>query len=232
MRMLHRSELVVCLLLAADFAACSGVRASAATPFRESLQSDVSVSGHVVVGVAATSASTGSALLAGITVPRMGDEVCVLVQSRDGNYQARNAFKVLAEHQSSPGRWVSLDMRQTRQSRLLKSYAEGDVALSIKPGDCDQSGSTWLIANGGEGVGDSVDILINSINATSVFVILGEQDEIECTEFLEGRRTSFDFRCRLPRSLLNEKETAIQIGRERYGRPLPPVSMTLIGGAG
>lgn len=205
------------------------LRASVVPPFNESVQSEVAVSGNVVVGAAATSAQTGGALLAGVVVPRLDDSICVVLQSRDGVYFAQNGFIVPSEDKARPGRWMQVDLGASRQSALLGGYGEGDLAVAVKPGPCGVGAEKWLVAGRTDAPDDEpVDILVNAFGATDVRAIIGSDDEVQCDEYLEGRRTNFDFRCRVPRHLLSAAIVPVRVERERFGRPLAPVSMDLV----
>ena len=75
--------LAVAMWTGAPAHAASPLRAELDGPFHEAVQEEVAVSGSVVVGVAAASALSGAATLAGLVIPAATEAICLTVLSRD-----------------------------------------------------------------------------------------------------------------------------------------------------
>ncbi len=206
--------------------AATTVRAELDGEFHEAVQEDVRVSGSVIVGVAAASALSGEATLAGLIIPTSAERICLTVLSRDGTYYSRNTFRVPGSGQGAEEILVLLPYEGTRRRDLLRSFGPGDLAVRATPGDCEQSPSTYLVATR-ETSFETVDVLINSFGANAVFYRTADGTEADCQEFTEGRRTSYDYRCTIPVAALRKGRQVVFIERERYGRPLGEVEIEL-----
>ncbi|MCB1684157.1 MAG: hypothetical protein KDI31_06720 [Pseudomonadales bacterium] len=206
--------------------AATPIQAELSGPFHEVVQEEVSVSGTVVVGVAAAGALSGPATLAGLIMPTSAGQICLTVLSRDGVYYSRNSYNVPEGSPTEGDILVQLPFEGTRRRELLAGYAEGELAVLATPCACDAATTTYLVAGGPTEV-KAVDILINSFGANTVYYRTAEGFEADCTEFTEGRRTSFDYRCEIPAAALGSGRQALTIERERYGRPLGQVAIEL-----
>jgi hypothetical protein len=225
----------IAMLLASTFALVAD-RAEASPPpratlngsFHEAVQEEVAVSGSVVVGVAAASALSGEAALAGLMVPASADAICLTLLSRDGVYFSRNSYDVRA----GAGGMVVLPYDDfTRERDRIRRYAAGDLAVRAMPGGCDDSPAIYLVPTSGNPA-DTVDVLVNAFGANDVYFRGPDGAETDCEEFTEGRRTSYDYRCRIPLGQLGAGRKQVVIERERYGRPLGAVTIELQLGAG
>lgn len=185
--------------------------------FFESVQEDVSVSGTVLVGIAAAGAQSGPATLAGLVLQTTARKICLTTQSRDGVYYSRNTYRVPVETDALS--LIQLPYEETEERDLVLSYEQGDLAVQATPGSCDQGSRTYLIATRGQAF-DSVDLMVNGFGATAVFYRTPDGTDASCTQFMAGRRTSYDYQCSIPRSQLDQGRQVILIERERYGRPL------------
>lgn len=205
------------------------LRAAPFPPFQETVQEEVAVSGTVVVGVALSGAHSGDAVLAGLRVPRVDDEFCVLVRSRDGVYFARNGFGLTDSDRVQPARRVQFNLDASRQKALLRQVADGDLAVAVHPGSCESRPATWLLASPDGGAVDAaVEILVNSFDATDVFMVDAAGQETDCQPYLEGRRSVYDYRCRIDGSSLQRPVHRVEVRRELYGRPLPTVTLDIL----
>jgi hypothetical protein len=206
------------------------VQAELVGDFYESVHEEVSVSGAVVVGVAAANALSGAAALAGLVIPAAADRVCMTVLSRDGVYFARNTYLVPnpspEPSQTEPDSVVILPFDGTRQAELIRGYGPGDLAVRTTPGDCKVATKTYLIARRQADFA-SVDVLINGFGANAVFYRTADGADGSCEEFIEGRRTSYDYRCVIPTAAFGKGPQQLFIERERYGRPLGQVDIEL-----
>lgn len=211
------------LLGAAAGVGAQPVSATLVAPFQESVQEEVKVSGTVIVGVASTGVLDGAVLMRGFVVPGESSSVCLTVRSRDGVYFSRNEFEVPGGVPAgATGIVLSLD--RTKHQTLLTGYHDDDVAVAATSGACGSGDETWLVPRTVDGMSETVDVLVNGFGATAVFYATASGGSGDCTEFVDGRRTSYDFRCRVPRGQLDGGKQKIRIERERYGRPLPGVS--------
>tara|TARA_R110002074_G_C12543322_1_gene665890 strand:+ start:381 stop:1106 length:726 start_codon:yes stop_codon:yes gene_type:complete len=190
--------------------------------FFESVQKDVSVSGTVIVGIAAAGAQSGPATLAGLVLQTTARMICLTTQSRDGVYYSRNSYSVPL--QTDAATLIQLPYKETKQPDLILGYEQGDLAVQTTPGSCEQGSNTYLIAARDQNF-DSVELLINGFGATAVFYRTLDGVGASCTEFLAGRRTSYDYQCSVPVSQLDQGRQVILIERERYGRPLGSVEV-------
>lgn len=200
-------------------------------PFWESIQQDVDVSGFVVAGLTTSSLLSGSDLT-GLYVrpPRSmkGAELCLTVQSRDGVYLSRNTY-VLPD--DLDGSRVNLSYSQSSALDLLKSYDDGQLAVSVTGGNCETPKSTYLRPHGPKRTTrNTVDLMINGFGATDVFYSAPTLNTNgDCTPLHDGRTTVFDFWCRVAVPGSFKQALKIRVERERYGRPLPPATVVVAG---
>ncbi|MEQ8859933.1 MAG: hypothetical protein RIC56_14920 [Pseudomonadales bacterium] len=205
------------------------VRATLRGDFHETVQEEVSVSGSVVVGVAAASALSGPATLSGLIIPAAAQEICLTVVSRDGVYFARNTY-TMPESALAAGSFAVLPFDETRRRELIGSFKDGELAMRATPGSCDAPGIIYLVPAAGTTF-ETVDVLINGFGATDVYFSTAAGGEGECEEYREGRRTSYDYHCDIPVAELGAGRTTVLVERERYGRPLGEVTIELDVGA-
>lgn len=195
-------------------------------PFLESYQPEVSVSGNVVVGV--MTLATARALLEDqIAVQSIADsddnQICLRVASRDGIYTSKNVY-VLPQGIRGP---VLLPY-QSKLKKVVTSYGADEIALAATSGDCDSGSSDYLLLSAGNQAGPSeIVIYLNSFGATDVFYQL-DADAKACEYISEGRRTTYDYICRLD-SFEVGKALPVTIIRERFGREQPALDITIAG---
>jgi len=214
--------------LAASQANATPPQASLNGNFHEAVQEEVAVSGSVVVGVAAASALSGDAALAGLMIPAAAESVCLTVLSRDGVYYSRNSYRIPTD---AAGDLVVLPYSNfTNERERIRRYPAGDLAVRAMPGGCEESPAVYLVPTTGNPA-DTVDILVNAFGANDVYFRAPDGTEADCEEFAEGRRTSYDYHCKVPLGALGAGRKQIVIERERYGRPLGTVTIELQLGA-
>lgn len=215
------------LFLSASVAAETPVSAKLLSdPFLESYQPEVSVSGNVIVGVM-TAAAAGAMLENRIAVRSVakdpGTEICLRVASRDGIYTSRNIY-ALPAGANGP---VLLPYQSTHKD-VVRSYGDDEIALAATAGDCDSGGSEFLLLSDGVQLEPSeIVIYLNSFGATDVFYEL-DADINACDYITEGRRTTYDYICRLG-FIDTSNSVPVTIIRERFGREQPPVEITIVG---
>lgn len=198
-------------------------------PFLEAYQPDVSVSGSVIVGV--MTASVAAAVDADdITVRRASgagsNEVCLRVASRDGVYMSKNTY-ALPESDASV---VRLPYEESTMEHVVEGYGPDEVAVSATVGACDTGNTGYLLLSSGDEAGaGKVMIYLNSFGATDVFFQL-DDDPKPCEYISKGKRTAYDFVCRLT-DVDVSREVAVSIIRERFGRQQPGVMLTIMGSA-
>ncbi len=200
-------------------------------PLRESVQTEVSVSGNVIVGVM-TLAAAGAIIEDQIVIQSVADPtdkqklVCLRIASRDGIYTSRNAYS-LEEGESRP---VHLPYVSNHPEQVELNVTDDRIALAATPGDCDSGSSEFFLVSRQELTEPSeVVIYLNSFGATDVSYSL-EKREKPCEYVTEGRRTTYDYICRLG-SVAAGKSVLVKIIRERFGRPQPPITITIVGTA-
>ena len=218
----HTLSITVLLCIATHLHAAPPLRAELDGAFHEAVQEEVAVSGSVVVGVAAAGAQSGEATLKGLQIPALSETVCLTVLSRDGVYFSRNTYRMPAGTMGGAMVKVQLPYEGTRKRDLIRRYASGDLAVRATSGSCDQPQPLYLVPESEVG-SSSLDVLINAFGANAVYSRLDDGAEVECVEFTEGRRTSYDYRCTIPRDENGEGRRQLVIERERYGRPLGDV---------
>ncbi|HRP24332.1 hypothetical protein [Thauera sp.] len=222
------------LLAGALLAALSGA-AAAAPPFEAELvgaffeteQVDVAVSGSVVVGVTSTAVQGGSSVDNLLLLHAAGEpQVCLTMLSRDGVYYSRNTFRLPA---AGAGQAVRLPYRSNLRDRL-GNYAATDLAMRASAGSCEHGGNLYYVlgAAGGQAPA-AIRVFVNSFGATDVFFRSAAPGlEGACTPIAEGRRTSFDHWCDIPWPAGGAERVEVGIERERYGREMPAVTLTLV----
>lgn len=222
-------------LLAAVFLATASSAYAAdaklkADPFFESIQPDVDVSGFVVVGL-----STGT-LISGHDIPQLhlkpdnsmaGMDVCLTVQSRDGIYLSRNTYVLPAVADGGP---VGLSYEASTSLDLLENYGDRQLAVSVLTGSCQDPHGLYLRPHGGRqaGRGNSLNLMINGFGATDVFYSIPSLNlDADCDPLRDGRTTVFDFWCQIELPQPQSDRLTIRVERERYGRALPPATLTI-----
>lgn len=238
------------LVLSATAAAQATESATLVTaPLRESVQSEVSVSGNVIVGVmtlAAAGAITEDQIevqWAAVPVENQSaadpekEHVCLRVASRDGIYTSRNAYE-LPKGASRP---IHLPYDSKHGKEVKPNVTDDKIALAATPGDCDSGSSSFFLVSRQEPTEPSeVVIYLNSFGATDVFYEIKDENKKEdedkkegadpkaCEYVTEGRRTTYDYICRLE-SVTAGNSVPVTIIRERFGREQPSITITIIG---
>ncbi len=195
-------------------------------PFVESYQPEVSVSGNVIVGVM-TMAAAGAMLKDEISVHSVAhagsDEVCLRVASRDGIYTSKNIYSVPGET-TGP---VRLPYRSSLTD-VVEKYGDDEIAIAATVGNCDSgSAEYFLLSATSESAPSDLVIYLNSFGATDVYYQV-DSDIEDCEYISEGRRTTYDFICRLD-SIAAGEALPVTIIRERFGREQPSVEITIVG---
>lgn len=202
-------------------------------PFDEVYRPEVQVSGNVIVGVMSAGAQDALAsdrLTVASDAGFAGGEVCLRATSNDGIYSSRNHYRIPETAQPVAVRLPY----ESGMEDVLAGYSVGQIAISVAAGDCaGNAGGTYLVASSGDGnTDDPVLIYLNSFGATDVFVQAGEDGTPQpCAYLSEGRRTTYDFICRLAPALPEAGPGGRQVTilRERFGREQPAVVFRLVG---
>lgn len=198
-------------------------------PFFETAQNDVSVSGSVIVGITSTNARGGETVqslqLTHIPSPK-DDLVCLSMISRDGVYYSRNTFRL---PKNSEGSTVQIPYKTAQLSRL-GGYGRQDLAILASAGKCEERSTNgyFVLDAPAAKPPESIRVFINSFGATDVFYRMGGSGQpSQCSQIAEGRRTSFDYWCDIPWPQSGAEQLSLKIQRERYGRGMPAVELTL-----
>ncbi len=202
-----------------------------ANSFLETYSPEVSVSGTVIVGVSSSNALDGAATksLAVIARPDRGErEVCLTMISRDGAYYSRSVFRLdLPADSGGTPLWLPYD-KSTRRD-ILDKYRDTEIAMLATPGNCEHFDQTYYVVDTRDaGAARFVRIYVNSFGATDVYYQIGDNsEEVACNLINAGQRTSFDYWCDLPQDQIGGSPK-VRILRERFGRELPTVKLTLL----
>lgn len=196
-------------------------------PFVEHYQPEVSVSGNVVVGAMYLSAARALVDDAvGVRVATGGAQagtVCLRAHSRDGIYSSRNVYGLPEDADGVVRLPYATAMRD-----VVERFGAHELALAATVGDCEGDGGSFLLVGAvGDGDGGEVVLYVNSFGATDVFAAYGTALE-PCEYISEGRRTTFDFICTLSAAVV-APGAAVELVRERFGRPQPAVTIELLG---
>ena len=186
----------------------------------------MAVSGSVVVGVTSTSVQGGKSVGSLLLLHAAGDpQVCLTMLSRDGVYYSRNTFRL---PDAGAGQAVRLPYRSNLRDRL-GNYEAADLAIRANAGSCELSTNLYyVLGSASDQAPGAIRLFVNSFGATDVFYRSDAQGlEGVCTPIAEGRRTSFDYWCDIPRPSGGER-VDVGIERERYGREMPTVTLTLV----
>jgi hypothetical protein len=196
--------------------------------FHETEAVDVNVSGSVIVGVASANAVGGKAVqsLQLLHAPSPDKrQVCLTLQSRDGVYYSRNTFELPAD---SAGSVVRIPYDKSSRLDRLARYGRDELAMRATAGSCETSTSQYYVLDASAArPPESIRVFVNSFGATDVFHSSGRGKSSPCTPVGEGRRTAFDYWCEIPWPRGGSDKLAVEIQRERFGRDMPPVSLTL-----
>lgn len=195
--------------------------------FFETEQVDVAVSGSVVVGVTSTAVQGGKSVGSLLLQHAAGDaQVCLTMLSRDGVYYSRNTFRL---PDAGAGQAVRLPYRSNLRDRL-DSYAASDLAMRASAGSCEHGTNLYYVLGAASGPAPAaIRVFVNSFGATDVFYRSAAHGlEGSCSPIAEGRRTSFDHWCDIPWPKGGAERLEVGIERERYGREMPAVTLTLV----
>jgi hypothetical protein len=199
-------------------------------PFVESYDPDVAVSGNVIVGVMTPAAASGivdKAITVRVGEAEDGANLCLRAASRDGIYTSKNLYALPAELGAEGV--VTLPYPSTKRD-LVREYGEGEMALTATQGNCDAGSADFYLPIGSKPQDASgVVVYVNSFGATDVFYEIDDKP-VPCAYIDEGRRTTYDFVCRLD-AIPTEVATTVKILRERFGREQPAVELRLVGTA-
>ena len=223
-------RLNICCGLSASFFLLAGP-AMALEPsfFEEKINSEVDVSGHVIVGLMGSLAFQGiqqEQLVVSSSALGIGDSLCLKVSSRDGIYLLDGQYAV--DH--LPEQQVQLDYPTTK-AEMVNGFKQDTVALSARLGACGSTTQHYLLPHFAQAVPKEVLLAINGFEATDVFFSIwsvddGPVEEGVCDYIEHGRHTAYDYTCIVP--LIGESSLYhIKIERELYGRELPTVELQL-----
>ncbi|MCP4300057.1 MAG: hypothetical protein GY783_05700 [Gammaproteobacteria bacterium] len=199
-------------------------------PFFENVDPEVSVSGNVVVGImteAAMLAIKKDQIAINAGADSGGQHLCLKGASRDGIYTSSNVYKLPDDAAGN----VHLPYnKHSTEQKVVRSFLEHEIAFSATAGECD-SGKTvyYLLGNAAANEVESALMYLNSFGATDVLVEIDDKPAKTCEYISEGRRTTFDFICRLGALHFGNGAVKVKIIRERFGREQPSISLQLIG---
>lgn len=198
--------------------------------FKEALNTDVVVSGGVIVGIDGNGPFNGARLTRLIIRPGTTSTpraVCLRVVSRDGAYTASNNYVVPADIGANEA--VSLPYLSRYLDRLGE-YGDTEIAVSATMGECEADDGTYAIIHSGSQPLKQLRLFVNSFNATDVYLTTSLGEEVSC-EPLQGRRTSFDFVCEWPWPDTSPASINLTVKREVFGRALSPATITVLHGS-
>ena len=191
---------------------------------QENYQPDVAVSGNVIVGVmtdVARGAIATNELALWAHAPAAGKFVCLKASSQDGIYTSRNVYQL----PTNPDGRVPLPYESSMED-VVSQYRD-EIALAATTGECDSGSSDYyLVSKRGSGPAKNIVVYLNSFGATDAYVTTGDGEEA-CEFISEGRRTSFDFICRLEATPALGP-VKVTIYRERFGREQPEVAFRIV----
>ena len=225
-----------CSLLAYTIGAQSAEVAAVVGEFDEHFSQEVPVSGNVVAGLMfkPDENTAGSDFKPYVQLPKAEkniDMFCLSVVSQDGVYSSRNSYRVPEVGESNV---LFADYSQTKHSEILNNH-KIPVALKVQPGQCgDTAPNTYLPSGTGDSAASSgLLLMIDSLGATDVLVAARGQDRRivrgKCKSLEGERKTGFDFKCDLPIAANGDGAIEIKIQRTRFGRKMPPVSISVDG---
>jgi hypothetical protein len=198
------------------------------TPFGESYQPDVAVSGNVIVGVMTAGAAAGivdNAIIVHADGAAEHATLCLRAASRDGIYTSKNLYALPAGVEGV----VVLPYPSTQED-VVRQYADDEIALAATSGNCDEGTTEFYLVTGSQAqAATEVVVYVNSFGATDVLYHIDDEPS-SCQYIDEGRRTTYDFICHLD-GIPSGAATAVTIIRERFGREQPAVTFQLIGAA-
>lgn len=198
--------------------------------FKEALNTDVVVSGGVIVGIDGSGPFNGARLNSLVIRPgttSASRAVCLRVVSRDGAYTASNNYVIPAGIQANEP--VSLPYLSRYLDRL-REYGDTEIAISATMGECEADNGTYAVIHSGSQPPKQLRLFVNSFNATDVYLTTSPGEEVDC-EPLQGRRTSFDFVCEWPLPDTSPAVMEITVKREVFGRALSPAKITVLRGS-
>ncbi|MGM0569546.1 hypothetical protein [Marinobacter sp.] len=222
--------LVALVLLPSLTAAQDVVARLKGNGLEESFTEEASVSGRVVAGVLAGSATASDALALYASAARSSNDICVRVISRDGLYWSENTF---TWPKGADASLVPLQY-QSRYREQLARYDARDLAILGYEGDCQQvpDGPLLVAARGTDADRPStLDILVNSGRSDTFAVLtnlVAGPQTIACQAITAGRRTGYDTVCTVP--LMETSEDGlleVRIMRRRFDRMMPATTLVV-----
>lgn len=196
----------------------------------ERFTEEAAVSGRVVAGVLAGSASASDALALYASTARASDDICVRVISRDGLYWSENTFTWPDGADSGV---IPLEY-QSRYREKLAGYDAKDLAILGYEGDCRQvpDGPVLVAARGADWQQPAtLDILVNSGRSDTFAVLtnlVNGPKTLACQTITAGRRTGYDTVCTVPLAETPDNGLLeIRIMRRRFDRMMPATSLVV-----
>ena len=183
------------------------------------------IAGAVVIGVQVRNASDQDLTLSSYIPSHWGGQtVCAKVVSADGLYEAIGPYSV-------PVGWSGGAAElpfPTKHGELLRSLPEDGIGVLVSHGECGkQEGAVKTIALWNSDQASSVDIVLNSFRADSVFAYVGDQPApVLCKRVVAGGGTSFDTKCNLQAEGL-AGQTQVEIYRVVGGKPSKPTALEI-----
>lgn len=206
--------------------------------FEESVNPEVKVAGHIVVGVMLSGAHKGltkeALVLSPVKSEKSSKLVCFKVTSRDGSYNSRGSYKI----DFSSKKYKQLPY--ITKYKDLANYKEGELAIIAYTGECSKKSNRYhlpfsvQINNANQSIieNQTLEIFINGFDATDVSYEISVNGNIkseDCSYIAHGRHTAYNYSCRIDNIEDIEKPMPVSIFRERYGRELPLVTFEIVG---
>jgi len=179
------------------------------------------ISGAAIAGVMIVGPMTASPPALSARIPRewAGSDMCVMLVSDDGRYEAARDYAV-------PAGWTGghADIPYpTRYAAFLRETTTDTLAVTVRQGGCATSEDEYALAGWNADISsepETAKLLVNSYRADEVYLIAHDTDEqIVCEELRKERRTAFDFACNLPARLVyGQGAVTIEVNRVRDGQ--------------
>ncbi len=198
---LHAGSTSICVVLALN--SCSTASANDNTTFRpvsafvESLQPSRPVSGDAVAGFAGAGKGVTAPPQIDVWIPSLWstETLCTMVRSRDGRYEAYQAFQVPASWKAG---YHTFSFREAREIDYLEK-ATDQLAVLAFLGTCGAKATSISLAYLGgvdTEITDQPLILLNTKRADEASLYFFESgSELTCQSIEASDRQVYDFKC-------------------------------------
>ena len=189
--------------------------------FVESLQPTRPVAGDVVVGLAGTGAGSVTPPLIEAWIPSewRDQAICLMVRSRDGRYEAYQAFQVPLEWTAA---FHTFLFEEIRENEFLSKEVE-QLAASASLGPCggDSSESALTYWGGRSRPNEGIlSVYLNSRRANEASIYFFQNDtEVTCQPVDGADRQVFDFICQVEEASGVNRVEVTRVRRGNYDKP-------------